>query len=146
MFLCFFEIKGFFWRGVRVLLEQTKMNKQRGEVKPISMFTLWASAWFFNQQIEFFFLISCLAVAKSALYQKDLDIFLNTFYENLNIFVIIYIYIIYIYIYLCKKHCHVLCWVYKNRIIPFSLFTTWFFIHNSLNIQELFLRWSEVTR
>ena len=36
----------------------------------------------------------------------------------------IYIYI-YIYIYLCKKHCHLLCWIYKKNNF-FSLFTPHF--------------------
>ena len=58
------ETLGLLWRGEGVLKEQIKINRGRGEVKPISMLTLWKIAWFFKQQIEFL-LISCLAVAKS---------------------------------------------------------------------------------
>ena len=44
---------------------KAKENKKGEGVKPICMFALWKKiAWFFKQQTKFF-LISCLAVAKS---------------------------------------------------------------------------------
>ena len=91
-----------------------KTNRGRGGVKPISMLTLWKIAWFFKQQIEFL-LMSCLAVAKSFIKKT----FFKTFfiYQHVNIFIVVII-----DIYLCKKHCHLLFWVYKNIVFsPFSL-------------------------
>ena len=46
---------------------------------------------------------------------------LSFIYEHVNIFVVVIV-----YIYVCKKHCHLLCWVYK-KIIIFFLFTPQFF-------------------
>ena len=47
------------------------------------------------------------------------------------------------YIYLCKKHCHLLCWVYK-KIILFSLFTPQFFIQKFISI--LHVKWTGMNK
>ena len=53
-------------------------------------------------------------------------------YEHVNIFIIVIVYI-YIYIYLCKKHCHLLCWVYKEN-------NYFLFFHSSIFHSKTFLR------
>ena len=40
--------------------------------------------------------------------------------------------VVIVYIYLCKKHCHLLCWVYKKKNL-FSLFTPQFFIQKKIH-------------
>ena len=78
-------------------------NMGRGELKK--------TARFFKQQIEFL-VISCLVVAESFI-KKSVN-FLYIYEHVIIIVIIVYIYI-YTYIYLCKKHCHILHWVYKNN-------------------------------
>ena len=52
------------WREEGFLKKQTKTNRKSG-VKPICILSLWKKiTWFFIQETDFF-LISCLAVAKS---------------------------------------------------------------------------------
>ena len=71
--LTFFLIKGSLrrnaggWRGGGGSLKSKQKLSGGGGVKPISIFTLKKSAWFFEQQIEFF-VIRCLAVAKVFLF------------------------------------------------------------------------------
>ena len=89
------------------------------------MLTLWKIAWFFKQQIEFL-LISCLVVAKSFIKKAYIETFF--IYEHVNTFIVVII-----DIYLCKKHCHLLCWVCK-KIIIFSFFTPQFFIQKFISI------------
>ena len=108
-----------------------KTNRGRGGVKPISMLTLWKIAWFFKQQIEFL-LISCLVVAKSFIKKAYIETFF--IYEHVNTFIVVII-----DIYLCKKHCHLLCWVCK-KIIIFSFFTPQFFIQKFIRI--LHVKWT----
>ena len=61
--------------------------------------------------------------------------FSNFFYISICKYFIVVI----IDIYLCKKHCHLLCWVYK-KIILFSLFTPQFFIQKFISI--LHVKWT----
>ena len=108
-----------------------KTNRGRGGVKPISMLTLWKIAWFFKQQIEFL-LISCLVVAKRFIKKAYIETFF--IYQHINTFIVVII-----DIYLCKKHCHLLCWVCK-KIIIFSFFTPQFFIQKFISI--LHVKWT----
>ena len=114
-------------RGWWVLKKRMRTNRGRGGVKPISMLTLWKIAWFSKQLIEFL-LISCLAVAKSLIIRSRPFFTLCFIYQHVNIFIVVII-----DIYLCKKHCHLFCWVYK-KIIIFSLFTPQFFIQKFISI------------
>ena len=108
--------KGLLWTREGILKERMKANKGREGVKPISMLTLWNIDWFFKQQIELL-LINCLAVTKSFI--KKTYTFFKTFFvsQHVNIFIVVIM-----DIYLCKKHCRILCRVYKKKIFsPFSL-------------------------
>ena len=75
-----------------VLREQIKTNWGRGEMKPITMLTLWKKiAWFFQQQIEFL-LISCFILLKVLL--KSRRHFFKLFFicEHINTFVFVVVY------------------------------------------------------
>ena len=55
-----------------------------------------------------------------------------------------YCYRIYIYIYICKKHCHLLCWVYKKKnsflSFHFSIF------HSKKFISILHVKWTGMNK
>ena len=86
MLLWFFKIKASLWRvGGGKGLHSWKGEQKRGEERRGSQTYFYVQfvkkiVWFFKQQIELF-LISCLAVAKSFLYEKGVDIFLHFFYD-----------------------------------------------------------------
>ena len=65
---------------------------------------------------------------------EESNLSLCSLYQNVNTFIVVII-----DIYLCKKHCHLLCWVYK-KIILFSLFTPQFFIQKFISI--LHVKWT----
>ena len=92
--MIFFLNKGIIQKVCSVYSEGGGGAEGRGEVwvSYLYDYSVKKISWFFKQQIEFF-LIICLAVAKSfkgVFYQKDIDIFLkNFFYEHVNTFIVI---------------------------------------------------------
>ena len=127
MFLWLFLIKGSLWSRVwgrgSFLKKRTKTNKGRA-VKPISMFTTICYKF---------------SLLKGRKHFTDIY-YLKLFLLLSYIYIYIYIYYIYIYIYLCKKHRHILCWV-------FFLKNFFLFFHSPIfiNIEILFLRWGAIT-
>ena len=90
---------------------KAKENKKGEGVKPICIFALWKKiAWFFKQQTKFF-LISCLAVAKSFAVLSLISF--NVFYELSNILIpVVYITVL--------KNIDLLRWVYKKTNLLFE--------------------------
>ena len=117
-----------------ILKERIKTNTGRGGVKHISLLTLWKRIdWFFKQQIAFL-LIRCLVVAESFIKR----LFFKLFFEYGNIFIAFIV-----CIYLCRKHCHLLFWIYK-KIILFSLFTPQLSIQKFISI--LYVKWTGMNK
>ena len=138
MCICSFDFfnKISLWMGEAL---QRQMKTSRGKKCQVCLYvhSVEKIAWFFEQQTEFF-LISCLAVAKSFsvlslvqyikmfFYQKCVDIFLKLFsltckqfyYYRIYIYIYINIYIIYCIMYLLYYiyiiRCDLICWVYKK--------------------------------
>ena len=105
-----------------------KTNRGRGGVKSISMLTLWKKLPDFSNSG------SCWKF-----YQNGIDILLNFFY----IWTCKYFYCCY-YIYMCKKHCHLLCWVYKINNSFLSFHSTIF--HSEKFISILHVKWAGMNK
>ena len=101
--------------------KRMKMDRGKG-VRPISVFILKKIALFFKQQIEFF-LKSCLAVAKTFLYEKGVYIFSNLFWK-----------------YICVKNTVIFYVEFKKKNYFFSFHSPFF-----ISILEMFLRGGGVT-
>ena len=119
--------KRFVVEGEGFLKQQMKTNRGSGGVKPISMLTLWKKL----PNVSFYLSLS-----------PSVSLSLSFFSLSLYIYICLSL-SLYIYIYICKKHCHLLCWVCK-KIILFSLYTPQFFIRKFISI--LHIKWTGMNK